>query len=47
MRQIRTFLDAEIVAFAAAALVHAGVLVDGYQHRAAGIAEAVITGVLT
>ena len=34
------------MAFAAAALVHAGVLADGYQHREAMIAESVIAGVL-
>jgi hypothetical protein len=47
MRQVKRFLEVEAVAFAAAALVHAGVLIDGYQHRAAGTAEGVIAGVLT
>jgi hypothetical protein len=47
MKQVKTFLGVEAAAFAAAALVHAGVLVDGYQHRAAGTAEGVIAGVLT
>lgn len=36
----------EILAFAAASLVHGGVLVDGYEHRAAHLAEAVIGVVL-
>jgi hypothetical protein len=47
MKHIRTFLFFETIAFAAAALVHAGVLADGYQHPAATIAESVIAGVLT
>ena len=47
MRQrIRAFLLVEAVAFAAAALVHSGVLVDGYEHREARVAESVIALVL-
>lgn len=46
MRQVQTFLGVEAAAFTAASLVHAGVLVDGYQHRAAANAEGVIAGVL-
>jgi hypothetical protein len=46
MTSIRTFLGIDALAFAAASLVHKGVLLDGYQHRQAGIAEAVIAGVL-
>jgi ABC-type uncharacterized transport system permease subunit len=47
VKQIRTFLCIEAAAFGAAALVHAGMLTGGYQHRAAAIAESVIAGVLT
>jgi hypothetical protein len=47
MKHIRTFLFLEAIAFAGAALVHAGVLADGYQHPAATIAESVIASVLT
>jgi hypothetical protein len=47
MHHVRTFLGIEAAAFGVAALVHAGVLVDGYQHREAAIAESVIAGVLT
>jgi hypothetical protein len=47
MQRVSTFLAIEAIAFAAAALVHAGVLADGYQHRSAMIAESVIAGVLT
>lgn len=47
MRQrIRVFLLAEAGAFAAAALVHSGVLVDGYEHDRARVAESVIALVL-
>jgi hypothetical protein len=44
---VRTFLGGEAIAFAIAALVHAGVVIGGYQHREARIAESVIAGVLT
>ena len=47
MKNVLTFLIVEAAAFATAALVHAGILVGGYQHRAAMIAESVIAGVLT
>jgi hypothetical protein len=43
---IRRFLGLEVTAFLAAALVHAGVLVGGYEHRQARIAESVIAAVL-
>lgn len=43
---IRWFLAAEAAAFVAAALVHAGQLVSGYEHHAARAAESVIGGVL-
>src|SRR5262245_2312460 len=46
MNAVRTFLALEAVAFAAASLVHRGLLVGGYQHRQAAIAEGVIAGVL-
>jgi hypothetical protein len=46
MNAIRTFLGLEAVAFAAAALVHARILLDGYQHRQASVAESVIGLVL-
>jgi hypothetical protein len=45
-RTIRTFLLLEGVSFLLAALVHAGVLVDGYEDAGARIAESVIGGVL-
>lgn len=45
-RTIRLFLLVEAAAFAAAALVHSGYLVAGYQHTRARIAEAVIAIVL-
>jgi ABC-type uncharacterized transport system permease subunit len=47
MKHIRTFLCVEAIAFGTAALVHAGTLTDGYQHREAAIAESVIASVLT
>jgi hypothetical protein len=40
------FLAIEVVGFALAALVHAGVLLEGYQHHEARIAETVIAAVL-
>lgn len=46
VRTIRLFLLCEAAAFMAAALVHFGVLMDGYQHRKAGTAESVIGVVL-
>ena len=45
-QRIRAFLLAEAAAFAAAALVHFGLLVHGYQHRQARVAESVIALVL-
>lgn len=45
-RAIRIFVLAEAVTFLAAALVHFGVLLGGYEHRAAGTAETVIGTVL-
>lgn len=45
-RTIRFLLILQAVAFGAASLVHAGVLMTGYEHRQASIAEAVIGGVL-
>jgi hypothetical protein len=47
MKHIRTFLCIEAIAFGTAALIHAGILTGGYQHREAAIAESVIAGVLT
>jgi hypothetical protein len=46
MTRVRTFLTIEALAFWTAALVHAGVLLEGYRHREAMIAESVIGGVL-
>jgi hypothetical protein len=43
---IRRFLALEAIAFVAAALVYAGVLLNGYAHRQARVAEAVIAAVL-
>jgi hypothetical protein len=45
-QRIRAFLLIEATAFAAAALVHSGVLIHGYEHRQARIAESVIAVVL-
>jgi ABC-type amino acid transport substrate-binding protein len=47
MKHTRTFLFIEAFAFGTAALVHAGMLTDGYRHHEAMIAESVIAGVLT
>jgi prepilin signal peptidase PulO-like enzyme (type II secretory pathway) len=46
MKTIRLFLALEAAAFFAAALVHAGHLVPGYEHHAARIAESVLGLVL-
>jgi len=46
VKHVRLFLILEALGFALAALVHAGVLVDGYQHREATIAESVISAAL-
>jgi hypothetical protein len=46
MRAIRLFLLIESAAFLAAALTHFGVLVAGYEHFKAGVAETVIGAVL-
>ncbi|MGH2820523.1 MAG: hypothetical protein ACRDJ5_07720 [Actinomycetota bacterium] len=46
MGAIRRFLLLEAFAFAAAALAHSGVLIDGYEHTEARIAESVIALVL-
>lgn len=46
MRNLRLFLLLQALGFAAAALVHAGIAVDGYRHREATIAESVIALVL-
>ncbi len=43
---IRAFLLIEAASFAAAALVHFGVLTRGYEHQQAGTAESVIAIVL-
>jgi hypothetical protein len=41
-RAIRLFMLFEAATFVAASLVHAGVLITGYEHREARIAERVI-----
>jgi hypothetical protein len=46
MQRIRVFLLCQAATFIVAALSHFGVLVDGYEHRQAGIAESVIALVL-
>ena len=46
MRDLRPLLLAEAAAFAIAALVHFGVLVDGFQDETAGTAESIIGLVL-
>ena len=43
---IRLFLLVEAAAFTAAASIHFGVLMRGYEHRKAGIAESAIAFVL-
>lgn len=43
---VQWFLAAEAVVFGAAALVHAGLLVHGYEHTSARNAETVIASVL-
>jgi len=43
---IRLLLFSEAVVFSLAALVHGGVLIDGYQHREARIAESVLASAL-
>jgi hypothetical protein len=45
-QRIRIFLLVEAATFVLAALTHAGVLVTGYEHQEAQIAESVIAGVL-
>ena len=45
-KAIRIFVVFEGITFAAAALTHFGVLMNGYEHRQAGIAESVIATVL-
>jgi hypothetical protein len=44
--RIRFFLGLEALIFLTAALIHFGVLFDGYRDQGAGIAESVICGVL-
>ena len=46
VNHVRVFLSLEAAAFGAAALVHAGVLATGYEHREASVAEGVIAVVL-
>ena len=46
MTTMRRFVTAEVAVFGLAALVHAGILVRGYEHRQAAIAETVIAAVL-
>jgi hypothetical protein len=46
VNRVRVFLLVEAIAFAAAALVHAGLVTDGHQHRQAMIAESVIAVIL-
>jgi hypothetical protein len=47
MHAIRLFLLIEAASFFAASLVHSGVLISGYEHHRARIAEAVIGAVLS
>jgi hypothetical protein len=46
MRTLRVLLFVEAVAFAGAALIHFGVLLAGYEHQKASIAETAISAVL-
>ena len=43
---IRVFLLAEAATFILAAMIHAGLLISGYEHREARIAESIIGAVL-
>ena len=43
---IRTFLSFEAMTFVVASLIHGGMLVEGYEHHEAHLAEAVIAAVL-
>ncbi|HEY7472984.1 MAG TPA: hypothetical protein VIE68_11615 [Gemmatimonadota bacterium] len=45
-RAIQRFLRLEALAFAVASLIHGGILLRGYQHHEAHVAEAVIAVVL-
>ena len=45
-RTIRLFLLLEAAAFVAAASVHFSLVIAGYEHRKAGVAESVIAAVL-
>lgn len=46
IRTLRLFLAIEALAFLTAALIHFGILFQGYEHPKAPIAESVIGGVL-
>ena len=46
IRTIRLFLGFEAAAFIGAALVHFGIIMHGYEHPKAPIAESIIGGVL-
>ena len=46
MKPIKLFLFFEAAAFISAALIHFGLLIDGYEHLKAGTAESVIAVVL-
>lgn len=46
MRKVRLYLVAAAAVFVLAALVHGGVLLSGYEHRQARIAETVIAAML-
>jgi hypothetical protein len=46
IKRIRLFLLVEALTFAVASLIHSGLLIQGYQHPQARIAEGVIAAVL-
>jgi energy-converting hydrogenase Eha subunit B len=46
MNRVNVLVAIQAVTFAIASMIHAGVLVQGYEHRQASIAEGVIAGVL-
>jgi hypothetical protein len=46
VKTIRLFMLVEAATFMAAASIHAGLLIDGYEHREARIAETIIALVL-
>ena len=46
IQKIRLFLLLEAASFAGASIVHSGILITGYEHAQARVAEGIIAGVL-